>query len=43
MRDNKKKVPALLESLGKLAHAGKLQAAYTECARGRLGNGAGWA
>ncbi len=30
MRDNKKKIPAMLESLGKLVNAGKLQAAYTE-------------
>lgn len=30
MRDNKKKVPAMLEALGKLVAAGKLTAAYTE-------------
>lgn len=30
MRDHRKKLPALVESLGKLVAAGKLQAAYTE-------------
>ncbi|GAB4823140.1 hypothetical protein N2152v2_010186 [Parachlorella kessleri] len=30
MRDNKKKIGPMLESLGKLVKAGKLQAAYTE-------------
>ncbi len=30
MRDHKKKIPAMLEALGKLVNAGKLLAAYTE-------------
>ena len=30
MRDNKKKIPAMLTSLGKLVGAGKLSVAYTE-------------
>lgn len=32
MKDHAKKVPALLEQLAKLVNAGKLQAAFTECA-----------
>ncbi len=30
MRENKKKIPPMLESLAKLVNANKLQAAYTE-------------
>ena len=30
MKDSRKRVPALMESMGKLVAAGKLMAAYTE-------------
>lgn len=30
MKDNKKRIPALLESIGKLVSAGKLTTTYTE-------------